>query len=204
MGIVPFPAEPIRIDRIVTEVSAVSVDSALWFNPCVAYSESMIPPGGLMITALKLAIAVCVVTTLAGCARTDSSASDTTPADTASGGTATPSPSTATTAEGATTGTPTGEPDLIHIVLREWSVSVSKSPIRAGRTTFHAMNEGKYRHAVEIEGGGQEWKTDPIALGGTATLIANLTPGTYKVYCPIVDTQGNHQERGMSTTLVVQ
>lgn len=158
-----------------------------------------------MNTALKLAVAVCVATTLAGCAKTDDSASDTTAADTASGAIeTTASPSTAAPDVGTTTGTATGEPDLVHIPLREWSVRVSKSPIRAGRTTFHAMNEGKYQHAVEIEGNGQEWKVDPIRLGGTATLTANLTPGTYKVYCPIVDTRGNHQQRGMSTTLVVQ
>jgi plastocyanin len=150
-----------------------------------------------MNIALKLSLAVCTVTALIGCARTGDSARDTTAADTAAGSTgATASPSTSTPA--------VGEPDQIHVVLREWSVSVSKSPIRAGQSTFHAMNEGKNQHAVEIEGNGQEWKIDPMKPGATATVTANLTPGTYKVYCPIVDKQGNHQERGMSTSLVVQ
>ena len=157
-----------------------------------------------MQIALRLSLAVCVATALAGCARTGDSG-DTTAADTASGAMgAGGSPSTTTPAAGAATGTPTGGPDLIHVVLREWSVSVAKSPIPAGQTTFHAMNEGKNQHALEIEGKGQEWKVDPIKPGGTATLTAILTPGTYTVYCPLVDTHGNHQKRGMSTTLVVQ
>ena len=157
-----------------------------------------------MNIALKLSLTVCAASTLSGCARTGDSARDTTAADTASGAMETASPSTAAPAGGVTTGAATGEPDLIHVVLREWSVRVAKSPIRAGQTTFHAMNEGKNQHAVEIEGNGQEWKLDPITPGGTATLTANLTPGTYKVYCPIVDTHGNHEKRGMSASLIVQ
>jgi plastocyanin len=160
----------------------------------------MTPPEELMKLALKLVVAVSVVTTLSACAKTDDAARDTAAADTASLAPETPSPSTAAPAVGTTT----GEPDLVHIRLAEWTVRVGKSPIRAGRTTFHAMNEGKYQHAFEIEGNGEEWKVDAIKPGGTATLAATLTPGTYTVYCPLVDTHGNHQKRGMSTTLVVQ
>ncbi|MEX2111444.1 MAG: hypothetical protein WD802_12630 [Gemmatimonadaceae bacterium] len=153
-----------------------------------------------MSIALRLALAACAVTTLASCAKTDTSATDTAAADTAAGAIDNPAlPSTA-----AREGTAMGEPGQIHIRLNEWTVRVSKSPIRAGRTTFHAMNEGKNQHAFEIEGNGQEWKVDPIRPGGTATLAANLTPGTYKVYCPIVDTHGNHEQRGMTSNLVVQ
>lgn len=157
-----------------------------------------------MKAALKLALAVSIATTVAGCARTGDSGADTTAADTGAGAMGTAASPSTTTPAGGTTGPQTGEPDLIHVVLREWSVSVAKSPIRAGQTTFHAMNEGKNQHAVEIEGNGQEWKVDPIKPGGTATLTANLTPGTYTVYCPLVDTHGNHQKRGMTATLVVQ
>jgi plastocyanin len=157
-----------------------------------------------MNIALKVAVALGVATTF-GCAKTDDAATDTAAADTASGAIENPAlPSTGAPSGGTAAGTAVGEPDLIHIPLREWTIRVAKSPIRAGRTTFHAMNEGTYQHAVEIEGNGQEWKVDPIRPGGTATLTANLTPGTYTVYCPIVDTHGNHQKRGMTTTLVVQ
>lgn len=155
-----------------------------------------------MTGSLRIAVAVCVATTLAGCAKTDDSATDTAAVDTAPGAIeTTPSPATGATPD---TAIAAGETDLVHIPLKEWTIRVSKSPISAGRTTFHAMNEGSYSHAVEIEGNGQEWKTDPIAPGGTATLTPNLTPGTYEVYCPVVDSQGNHQQRGMRTTLVVR
>jgi hypothetical protein len=151
-----------------------------------------------MKIALKLAVAACFTSTIAGCARTDDAGVDTAGVDTAGAIQKTVAPAAGPTEK------LTGEPDLVHVRLREWSVPVSKSPIRAGRTTFHAMNEGKYQHALEIEGNGQEWKIDAIKPGGTATLAATLTPGTYTVYCPLVDTHGNHQKRGMTTTLVVQ
>jgi uncharacterized cupredoxin-like copper-binding protein len=149
---------------------------------------------------LKLLVTVGVATVLSGCARTDEPATDTAAIDTAGAIENPAMPSTVARTEGIAP----GEPDQIHIRLNEWTVRVSKSPIRAGRTTFHAMNEGKNQHAFEIEGNGEEWKVGAIKPGGTATLAANLTPGTYKVYCPLVDTHGNHQQRGMSTTLVVQ
>ena len=152
--------------------------------------------------------AVLIAVALVDCTRTDDAARDTLSVDTAAGAIGAPvSPAMPGPDTGGAAGTDTGavgETDLIHIRLREWAVAVSKSPIRAGRTTFHAMNEGTNQHAAEIEGNGQEWETPPIAPGGTATLTVNLRPGTYTVYCPIVDTHGNHRERGMSTTLVVQ
>lgn len=150
-----------------------------------------------MKMTLKLLVTFGAATVLIGCAKTDESATDTAAADTAS---AIENPALPSAGAPAAT----GEPGQIHIRLNEWTVRVSKSPIRAGRTTFHAMNEGKNQHAFEIEGNGEEWKVDAIKPGGTATLAATLTPGTYQVYCPLVDTHGNHQKRGMSTTLVVQ
>jgi uncharacterized cupredoxin-like copper-binding protein len=154
-----------------------------------------------MTMTLKLLFTVGAAILLIGCARSDESATDTAAADTAAGAIENPAlPSGGV----PSAGTAMGEPDQIHVRLNEWTVRVSKSPIRAGRSTFHAMNEGKNQHAFEIEGNGQEWEVDPIKPGGTATLAADLTPGTYTVYCPIVDTHGNHQKRGMSTTLVVQ
>lgn len=157
-----------------------------------------------MNIARKLTATLCVAATFAACAKTGDSTIDTADADTVSAEMGTISPATVGPGAQTATETATGESGQIHIVLREWSVSVSKSPIRAGRTTFHAMNEGKYQHAFEIEGNGQGWTVEPIKPGGTATLTADLTPGKYKVYCPIVDNQGNHQGRGMTTTMVVQ
>lgn len=133
--------------------------------------------------------ALCLALTLAACAGSDDAAS----AD-GSNPSTTPAP------------TPTATHDTagIEIVLTEWSVVVSQGIVSPGTFTFRGTNQGSYAHAFEIEGNGQEWKSDPIPPGGTAILTPTLTAGTYTVYCPITDSQGNHQEKGMSTTFSVQ
>lgn len=140
------------------------------------------------LAALSLAVA------LAACASDDDAAADSATIDTTAAAAAAP-----TAAPAAAGDTPT-----IHVPLKEWSVSVSQSVVAPGTYTFHAMNQGSHTHAFEIEGNNQEWKSDPIPPGGTATLTPTLTPGTYTVYCPITDSQGNHQQKGMSTTFTVQ
>lgn len=136
------------------------------------------------LAALSLAFA------LAACAGSDDSAADSAAADTLAG----PAPAQVATNDTA----------VIHVPLTEWSVVVSQGVVSPGTFNFHAMNQGANTHAFEIEGNGQEWKSDPIPPGGTATLTPALTPGTYTVYCPITDSHGNHREKGMSTTFTVQ
>ena len=143
-----------------------------------------------MTTTSKLA-ALSLAFALAACAGGDDSAADSAAMDTQAAA-ATPAPM------------PTNDTAVIHVPLTEWSVVVSQGVVSPGTFNFHAMNQGTYAHAFEIEGNGQEWKSDPIPPGGTATLTPTLTPGTYTVYCPITDGQGNHREKGMSTTFTVQ
>ena len=142
------------------------------------------------------AAALLLSMSLAACAKSDDAASDTTAAgDTAAASaTATPAPAPAATNDTAT----------IHVPLTEWSVVVSQGVVSPGTFTFHAMNQGTYPHAFEIEGNGKEWKSEPIPPGGTAILRPTLTAGTYEVYCPVVDGHGNHQQRGMRTTFTVR
>jgi uncharacterized cupredoxin-like copper-binding protein len=149
----------------------------------------------------RLVSAVCLVAALTACTAGDDSAADTATIDTA------PGAISPTTMPETTAGAPaptTGAAELVHVPLKEWSVTVSKSVLAPGATTFHAMNQGTYAHAFEIEGNGQEWKSDPIPPGGTATLTPTLSAGTYTVYCPITDGQGNHRQKGMSTTFTVR
>lgn len=133
----------------------------------------------------RLTAALCLTAALTACAKSDDSATDS-----AAAATATP--------------TATNDTAVIHVPLTEWSVVVSQGVVSPGTFNFHAMNQGANTHAFEIEGNGQEWKSDPIPPGGTATLTPTLTVGTYEVYCPIVDSNGNHKERGMRTTFTVQ
>lgn len=151
-----------------------------------------------MSTASKLA-ALSLALALMACTGTDDSAADTAAVDTAPGPVNVADPS-ATPAASA----PASDAELVHVPLKEWTLTVSKSTLAAGATTFHAMNQGTYTHAFEIEGNGQEWKSAPIPPGGTATLTPTLTAGTYEVYCPVVDTHGNHQQRGMRATFTVR
>ena len=148
----------------------------------------------------RLATAICFAAALTACAKTGDSAADTATVDTAPGAILS-APATETSEAPAAT---TSDAALVHVPLTEWKVTVSKAVIAPGATTFHAMNQGTNTHAFEIEGNGEEWKSAPIAPGGSATLMPTLTPGTYEVYCPIVDSHGNHQQRGMRTTFVVR
>lgn len=93
--------------------------------------------------------------------------------------------------------------DTIQVVLREWAISPSTENVPAGTVVFQVRNEGQYEHALEVEGNNEEKETDHIAAGQTATLAVDLKPGTYELYCPIEDTHGKHQERGMRTTITV-
>jgi plastocyanin len=69
----------------------------------------------------------------------------------------------------------------------------------AGETTFTLVNDGKFTHALEIEGQGIEEETDEIDGGETTELTVDLKAGEYEFYCPV----GNHREQGMEGTLVV-
>ena len=149
----------------------------------------------------RIAAALLLFGGLAACAKSDDAASDSLATDTAPGAIeVVPAPATADTPAAPTA----SGPALVHVPLTEWSVRVLDTDITAGTRTFHAMNQGTYTHAFEIEGNGQEWKSGPIPPGGTATLTPTLRAGTYEVYCPIVDSHGNHQSRGMRTTFTVR
>lgn len=154
-----------------------------------------------MRTTTRLAGALCFTLVATACAGRDDSAADTAAIDTAPGPIL---PAPASTPETTGASAAGGDTDLVHVPLKEWSVTVSKAVLAPGPRTFHAMNQGTNTHAFEIEGNGQEWKSDPIPPGGSATLTPTLAAGTYTVYCPIVDSHGNHRQRGMSTTFSVR
>jgi plastocyanin len=129
---------------------------------------------------------------LAACGRTDDTTADT--------------PMFDTVGQSTISGVPddTAGARTVHVVLAEWRVSPSETTLAPGRVTFHVMNEGQNHHALEVERGNEEWKTDHIAPGGTATVTVDLTPGTYTLYCPMNDAQGDHRQQGMQTTITVR
>jgi plastocyanin len=70
---------------------------------------------------------------------------------------------------------------------------------KAGKVTIAFENASSTPHAVEIEGNGVEAKSN-VVTGGSATVTADLKPGTYEFYCPV----GQHRQNGMEGKLVVK
>jgi uncharacterized cupredoxin-like copper-binding protein len=76
----------------------------------------------------------------------------------------------------------------------------SPSVSQAGEVTFVVTNDGKTDHALEVEGPGEEQKTDTIAPGDSANLKVDLSKdGTFEFYCPI----SNHKALGMEGEITV-
>lgn len=90
---------------------------------------------------------------------------------------------------GAATGT-------IDVSLTEFAIGGNfNAPV--GDVTFNITNDGSLNHDLVVTGLA---KTAQIAAGGTDTLVlANLTPGTYEIFCDLP----GHKASGMVTTLKV-
>jgi uncharacterized cupredoxin-like copper-binding protein len=69
-----------------------------------------------------------------------------------------------------------------------------------GSTTFKVTNTGKELHNFEIEGNGIEKRVGKLNPGETKTLLVELKPGKYEVYCPVP----GHKSHGMSLDLTVR
>jgi plastocyanin len=96
-----------------------------------------------------------------------------------------------------------GAVESVAAVLSEWSVTLSQDSVPAGPISFNVRNAGTMAHRFEVEGNGEEWASENLAPAGTVTMSLNLTPGEYKVYCPITGGGESHEARGMTTTLRV-
>lgn len=88
--------------------------------------------------------------------------------------------------------------------LDEWAIDLPMDSLPAGRYTFRAQNSGSVTHALEIEGTDVEWKTDALTPRSATEITADLEPGVYEVYCPVVDSRGAHKDRGMRGQIVVR
>lgn len=88
----------------------------------------------------------------------------------------------------------------ISIELTEYSIKVSPT-IPSGHQTLTVVNAGKEAHGLAIEGDGHHYKLpEPIHPGDRGTLVVELKPGSYTVYCPV----DNHKGKGMVTTVEVR
>src|SRR4051812_21983329 len=102
------------------------------------------------------------------------------------------------------TGAGIGDKTTVNATLSEWTIALSKQTVQHGTVTFQVKNNGTEDHAFEVEGAGQEWKTDPIKPGESATLAVALPAGAYDVYCPLASGGESHADRGMKVTVRVE
>jgi plastocyanin len=71
---------------------------------------------------------------------------------------------------------------------------------KAGQVTIQMSNPSSIEHGISIEGNGVDAEGSVVPQGGTATVSANLKPGTYTFYCPV----DSHRQQGMQGTLTVK
>jgi hypothetical protein len=70
----------------------------------------------------------------------------------------------------------------------------------AGLITFVVTNDGARQHNFAIEGQGiEEAFEQNLQPGESNTMVVELAPGEYRVYCPV----GNHAGQGMELALTV-
>ena len=96
--------------------------------------------------------------------------------------------------------TPAADAQTVNVTLTEFAIEMP-STIQAGPVSFIVTNDGEVEHNFEVEGEGiEEEFEENLAPGETQTLNIELEPGTYEVYCPV----GDHQGQGMTTELTVE
>ena len=83
--------------------------------------------------------------------------------------------------------------------LRDFELGPSEMTVPAGEVTFTLINAGRFTHDFRVEGEGIDEKAPRVAAGRSSEWSVTLTPGEYRISCPI----SNHADRGMVGTLTV-
>ena len=110
------------------------------------------------------------------------------------------SASTGTTTTEEQQPAPTGPAaETVNLSETEYKIDPADATAKkAGVVEFKVTNDGSITHALEVEGGDVEQRTDDIAPGETATLKVDLQKGAYELYCPIDDHKGQGMEADLS------
>lgn len=96
--------------------------------------------------------------------------------------------------------TPDKDARKVEVKLTEHQIDMPKQ-LGTGKTAFVVRNAGKEKHNFEIVGEGIEKKFfAAVSPDETKVLHVDLKPGTYKVYCPVKDHEGD----GMKLSLTVK
>ncbi|WP_041254413.1 hypothetical protein [Frankia sp. EAN1pec] len=153
-------------------------------------------------TAAALATGVMLLALTAACGGGDDTAAAPAASQPAAATTApwTGAPSAGATAGAGAPAAPTATGTTVTVTATEFALKLSQDTFTAGTYTFVTTNDGQVIHALEIEGPGVSGsETADLGPGQSEGLTVTLSPGTYKLYCPV----GNHESRGMSTEITV-
>lgn len=89
--------------------------------------------------------------------------------------------------------------ETVNVIANGLDLTVDRSQVRAGRTTFSVKNTGAIPHNFSIQGGGVNQETTRLNPGETARLTVDLQPGVYTYKC----TMHLHDLLGMKGVLTV-
>ena len=85
-----------------------------------------------------------------------------------------------------------GATKTVTVTLKEFKLVPSMAKLTAGRTTFVAVNRGKFPHALALKGAATG-KTAVLKPGASARFTVTLKNGAYTLWCPV----GTHAAAGM-------
>ena len=95
----------------------------------------------------------------------------------------------------------TPAPAQMQVVAREYSFTLSRLHVKAGRAVIELANFGQDPHDLRLQRRGARHVAGlgVVAPGQRADLTLKLAPGRYSLWCSVA----NHRQLGMRATLVV-
>jgi plastocyanin len=92
-------------------------------------------------------------------------------------------------------------PARVQVVAQEFSYSLSRTKVRAGRVIVEFVNRGQDTHDLDVRriGGTRIFRFPSLQPGQVVDRELKLVPGRYLLWCAIAD----HREQGMHAMLRV-
>ena len=92
-------------------------------------------------------------------------------------------------------------PARVQVVAQEYSYSLSRGKVKAGKVIVELVNRGQDTHDLDLErvGSTHIFHFPGVDPGHYVDRELRLRPGKYRLWCAIAD----HKERGMHATLRV-